>query len=414
MNRTCMIAICAVVMVGLISCQSVQPPAGNTENKSAISQEPAVKQFAPDYDAVANKLVTRIAGVKEGDIVMITGGVRDIELLEDLAVNARKIGAFPLLTLGSDRLIKKYYSDVPEKYDSASPKLDLKLAEIPNVIFSVDSSEAADVLAGVPAARIAAVAKAGGPVADLLLKRNVRQVSVGNNLTPTVYRAKQLGIPQEELAKAYWNAVSADYSKVQAIGEKAKATLSAGKEIHATSPEGTDLRVRIEGRPFLVSDGVISQEDIKKGGPAVAAYLPAGEVYCAPVAGSAEGKVVVAQTFVNGKEVTNLTLTFARGKLTAMTGAGPGYQDLKESYDAGGVGKEIFSFVDFGINPNLQLWPATKLGNWIQSGMFTVGIGNNVWAGGDNKTAYGLTTFLPGCTVTLDEKTVVEKGILKF
>jgi aminopeptidase len=229
-----------------------------------------------------------------------------------------------------------------------------------------------------------------------------------------VYRAKQLGITQEELAKAYWNAVNADYSKVQAIGEKVKAALSAGKEIHATSPEGTDLRVRIEGRPFLVSDGVISQEDVKKGGPAVAAYLPAGEVYCAPVAGSAEGKVVVAQTFVNGKEVTNLTLTFARGKLTAMTGTGPGYQDLKESYDAGGVGKEVFSFVDFGINPDLQLWPATKLGNWVQSGMFTVGIGNNIWAGGDIKTAYGLTTFLPGCTITLDGKTVVEKGILKF
>jgi aminopeptidase len=414
MNRTCMIALCAVVMVGLISCQSVQPPTSNTENMSTASQELAVKQFAPDYDTVANKLVTQIAGVKEGDIVIINGGVRDIELLEDLAVNARKVGAFPLITVSSDRLNKKYYSDVPERYDSASPKLDLKLAEIPDVIFSVDSSEAADVLAGVSAARIAAVAKAGEPVAELLLKRNVRAVNVGNNLTPTVYRAKQLGITQEELAKAYWNAVNADYSKVQAIGEKVKAALSAGKEIHATSPEGTDLRVRIEGRPFLVSDGVISQEDVKKGGPAVAAYLPAGEVYCAPVAGSAEGKVVVAQTFVNGKEVTNLTLTFARGKLTAMTGTGPGYQDLKESYDAGGVGKEVFSFVDFGINPDLQLWPATKLGNWVQSGMFTVGIGNNIWAGGDIKTAYGLTTFLPGCTITLDGKTVVEKGILKF
>jgi len=46
--------------------------------------------------------------------------------------------------------------------------------------------------------------------------------------------------------------------------------------------------------------------------------------------------------------------------------------------------------------------------------MVTVGIGNNAWAGGENKIAYGLTSYLPGSTVTLDGKTVVEAGALKL
>jgi len=24
------------------------------------------------------------------------------------------------------------------------------------------------------------------------------------------------------------------------------------------------------------------------------------------------------------------------------------------------------SYVDFGINPNVKIWPASKLGNWVQ------------------------------------------------
>lgn len=44
----------------------------------------------------------------------------------------------------------------------------------------------------------------------------------------------------------------------------------------------------------------------------------------------------------------------------------------------------------------------------------TVGIGGNTWAGGDNSVPYALTVFLPGSTMTLDGKPIVEKGALKL
>jgi len=400
--------------LALLSCQQAQPPSTVSENKATPQMEPAKKMAATDLEALSNRLVTQVAGVKEGEIVFVSGSCRDLELLENLATDVRKAGGFSLLTVGSDRLFKKYYDEVPEKYDTQAPDLDLKLATLPAVAIGVETNEADDIAAGISPARLAAVAKAGEPVADMYLKRNVRSVNVGNGLYPTAYRAQRFGMSQDDLSKTFWEAVNADYTAVQTTGESVKTALSAGKEVHITNPNGTDLKVKIEGRQFFVSDGIISADDVKKGGPAVSVYLPAGEVYCAPVPGTAEGTVVMSQTYMNGKEVTDLKLTFVGGKVTQMTGSGPGFDDLKKEYDARGDGKELFGFVDFGINPNLKIWPASKLGNWVQSGMVTVGTGNNTWAGGDNKVSYGLTLFLPGSSVTLDGKPIVENGVLKL
>ena len=411
MRRIVISAFCAVAGIALLSCQ--QPPNQPVvnENKPAASPEAPKKTAAYDAEAISNRLVTQVAGVKEGDVVFISGGARDLEMLEDLVVDTRKVGAFPLFTLNSDRVAKKYYEEVPEKYDTQPPDFELKLATLPTVAISIDANEIEGLLADVSPTRLANTAKTEQPVGELFQKRNVRQVAVGNDLYPTEWRAKRFGISQDELTKTFWSAVNSDYSGIQATGEKLKTSLSAGKELHITSAEGTDLKVKIEARPFFVSDGIISAEDVQKGGPAVSVYLPAGEVYSTPVAGSAEGKVVIAQQFYRGKEITNLTLVFAAGKMTSMTGSGPGFDAMKKDYDAvTDPGKDLFSYVDFGINPNLKIWPASKVGNWVQAGMVSLGTGNNIWAGGDNKASFDAGGHLPGCTVTLDGKTIIEKG----
>jgi len=412
MRRTVLLTVSIVAGITLMSCQpqTNQPP--TNENKiAAASPEAPKKTAAYDAEAVSNRIITQVAGVKENDVVFINGGVRDFELLEDLNTDTRKVGAFPLLTLSSDRMARKYYEEVPEKYDTQSPDFDLKLATLPTVAISVDSNEAEGVLSDVSPTRLANTAKTGVPVGELFQKRNVRQVEIGNDLYPTDWRAKRYGISLDDLTKTFWSAVNADYTGVQATGEKVKATLSAGKELHITSPEGTDLKVKIDARPFFVSDGIISAEDVQKGGPAVSVFLPAGEVYTTPVPNSADGKIMIAQDFFRGKEMTNVAIIIVSGKVTSLTGSGPGFDAMKKEYDATtDPGKDLFSYIDFGINPNLKIWPASKVGNWVQAGMVSVGTGINTWAGGDNKSTFGLGGHLGGCTVTLDGQTIIEKG----
>ena len=411
MRRIVLLSFCAIASIALLSCQQASNQPVANENKPAASPEGPKKMAAYDAEAISNRLVTQVAGVKENDVVFINGGLRDFELLEDLATDTRKAGAWPLLSVSSDRMSKKYYEAVPEKYDTQSPDFDLKLATLPTVQIGIDSQEVEGNLADVSPTRLANTAKTLAPVGDLYQKRNVRQVAVGNGLYPTEWNAKHFGISQDELAKTFWAAVNTDYSGVQATGEKVKTMLSAGKELHITSPEGTDLKVKIEARPFFVSDGIISPEDVQKGGPAVSVYLPAGEVYCAPVAGGADGKIVIAQDFFRGKEMTNVAIIIIGGKISSMTGSGPGFDAMKKEYDAtSDPGKDLLGYVDFGINPNLKIWPASKIGNWVQAGMVSLGTGNNTWAGGDNKSPFGVGGHLGGCTVALDGKTIIEKG----
>jgi hypothetical protein len=152
---------------------------------------------------------------------------------------------------------------------------------------------------------------------------------------------------------------------------------------------------------------------MQTGGAACRVYLPAGEVMLAPVPGTAEGKVVVDRQFFQGSEIQGLTLTFKAGKLTSMT-AKSGLEPLKALYDAAGPGKDEFAFIDIGINPNVRLVRGSRMVGYMPAGMVTVGIGNNTWAGGENNVGYNMSNFLPGSTLEVDGKLLVEKGVLKL
>ena len=348
------------------------------------SQTVPEKSKAVDYEALAQKLVNQCAAVKEGEVVLVSGGVKDIELLEDIAVNVSKVGAFPLIIVGSDRLTRKMLTEVPEKYDSQFPILNMKLLDFTNVVIGVSYGEDPGLLADIPPDRIAEISKASAPVNDLAVKRNIRQVSLGNGLYPTEALAKQFGMTKNELSEIFWKGVNTDYSKLEAKGVALKELLKAGKEVQITNTNGTDLKVRIENRPVFVSDGTTSAEDLTGGLAAMQVYLPAGEVFVTPVPGTAEGIVIVDHDFYQGKLIEDIKLTFKAGKLISMT-AKSGLEPLKAMYDAAGPGKEEFSFIDIGINPDVKIKPGSMLLTWMPSGMLTIGIGNNIWAGGENK-----------------------------
>ncbi len=189
------------------------------------------KSSAVDYEALAQKLVNQCARIHEGEIVLITGGVHELELLENIAVNVRKLGAFPLITIGSDRLMYRMYTEIPVKYDNQNPELDLKLAEMVTATISVSYNEAPGLLADIPPERLITIAKSSEPVSELFIKRNVKGVTLGNGLYPTEAQAKQFGMTKKELSDIFWNGVNVDYPKLEATGNAIKKILSGGKEV---------------------------------------------------------------------------------------------------------------------------------------------------------------------------------------
>jgi leucyl aminopeptidase (aminopeptidase T) len=362
--------------------------------------------------ALAARIVTQSARVRANDRVNIQGTPPDIRLLEELAVQSRKLGADPLISLTSDRLQRRLIEEVPAKFDSQAPRFALDLAGLTDVQIIMEATDESALL-GVPVERMTAVQKASEGVGKKLLERSVRVVGLGNGLYPTATRAKRFGLTEAGLRKLYEDALATDGTKLQATGARLQKALAAGKMLRLTSPAGTDLKVPIERRPVLVSDGILTPEKEKKRGAACMTWLPAGEVYVTPVPGSGEGQVVVPLVFWQGQAIHNLKLTFAEGKLTAMS-AEAGLERLHAVYKAHGKGKEALGAIDVGINTGARLEEGSKALNYIAAGMVTVALGNNTWAGGDNEVFFGLSCHLPGCTLKVDDNVIVEAGKLKL
>lgn len=345
------------------------------------------------------------------------------QLLEELALEVRKLGAFPLLQMYRDNpaRAKRAMQEMPAKWDTQTDQLGLKLAGLVNANITLSNTEAVNYLEDFPQERLDAMRKASEPIGELRRQRNVRNIILGGNgLYPSKTNSERLGLTQAELAQIFWNGINTDYTQLQADGEKYRQLLATANEVHLTHPNGTDLKVKIAKRPVFVSDGVVSAEDVKRGGPAVQVWLPAGEVYVTVVPNTAEGRIVVDRdNYISAQGnvlIEGLTLDFKAGKLVSMT-ARAGLEPLKKAYDkvigAGGAGKDEFSFIDLGINRNLVLGPNAKRGDYAPAGMVSLGFGGNVQYGGANKAPWNYETNLPGSTMKLDGKVIVENGVLR-
>jgi leucyl aminopeptidase (aminopeptidase T) len=360
---------------------------------------------------IASSIVNRSANLRKGDLVLITGGSQDQQLLEDIAVEVRKLGAHPMITIGSDRLTRRLITEVPEQLDSQTPGLSLRMADLVDAMINVDFQEQPGLLSDISPRRLAERGKSEAPVSERLLERGVVQLNLGNGLYPTQALAGQFGMSQEDLTTVFWNGVNADYAKLQSTCEQARSVLAAGREVRITAPNGTDLTVEITERPVQVSNGVITSEQRYAGGPECQAWLPAGEVYVTPVPGTARGTYVADTYYFMGRRIDGLTLMFRHGELLSMT-AKSDMGALKAAHKAAPAGRDAFAVIDIGVNPDVQAPRGSGMVSWMEAGTVTVGIGNNTWAGGDNAVAFELYAHLNGATVTVDGRAVIQDGKL--
>ena len=361
-------------------------------------------------EELAKQLVDTVARVKEGDVVVISGEARDADLLESLRVHSAKAGADAMISLtASPATSRRLLLEVPEKLDKRTSALGLKLAEIATVTFSIDSTDYA-AMKDLPPERLQARSEAALPITQKHLARNVRQVSIGNGMYPTESNAKTLGLTKEELTAIFRAGMAVDYEALQKTAAAMKAKLS-GQEISITSPSGTKLTVGIEPNASNTSDGVISDEKIKAGGAATIVYLPAGEVFTRTKSGTASGKVVLPSWVFEGELITDLTLIFEKGKLTSIAAKpGKGFDRLMATYKAAGEGKDQLTVIDVGVNSAVKFPKAARDVAYPTGGVVTVCVGGDLWAGGSNKSQFGISAMLREATLSVDGKNLVVAG----
>jgi 2,5-dihydroxypyridine 5,6-dioxygenase len=192
--------------------------------------------------------------------------------------------------------------------------------------------------------------------------------------------------------------------------------LGKAKRMRVTSEAGTDLDVRVEGAPARGATGIVDE-------PGRIGYWPAGLCLCFPTPGSVNGRVVLAPGDVNltfKRYVESpVRLTIENDYVTRIHGDGLDAALTRSYYEAWND-REAYatSHVGWGMNP-IARWDAMTMYDrtQINGTELRAFAGNFLYSTGANENAGRFTAChfdfpMRNCTVALDGKVVVERGVL--
>ena len=196
---------------------------------------------------------------------------------------------------------------------------------------------------------------------------------------PTPKDAEMDGIPYEDYLTLFFEMCDQPWELIDAAQRRLIEILNAGKTLHFTNSDGTDLHMDIDG--FTFANSVIARN------------VPGAEVFSAPRKKSVTGKIVAKGKFIpSGKKdkiVEDITLIFKDGKCVKYS-AFRGEDVLKEIIETD-QGSAYIGEIGIGTNPHLKRHVANITMVEKISGSFHVALGD----------AYTQTEYM-GVPVKLD------------
>src|SRR3954469_12179585 len=196
------------------------------------------------------------------------------------------------------------------------------------------------------------------------------------------------------------------------LTEKARGVLEQigdAETIRLTAPGGTDLTLRVGGRPW--------RDDIGPLQPGQSANFPGGEIYIAPYSDGADGVLVADVTVphtVEGGPVRYtaearadqpVTMRLERGRVTSIEG-GRAAELLRRLVDEAGTGADVVAELGIGLNdaisPRGHVMLDEKAG-----GTAHVAIGRNTGPyGGDNEASIHVDCIFANPSIEADGRLI--------
>jgi aminopeptidase len=243
----------------------------------------------------------------------------------------------------------------------------------------------------------------------ILDRRKVRWAYFG---WPIPEAAKRYRCPISRFRRVFFDSIRETFSgELQRLCLTYRKALEGKREIRITCDDGTDLRFSIKGRPILVDDGVISDEDLKRGD--VGVNIPAGEVFVAPIESSAEGEIIFDNVAIPcfGK-VKGLKLEFRKGRI-ARFWTESGADVFRKFLDANTGDKDRIAEFGIGTNRMARYTGGSIIIDEKIFGTVHIAIGNNRGAyHGKNRASVHLDMIkdMRNGEVQVDGKAVIVKG----
>jgi aminopeptidase len=198
--------------------------------------------------------------------------------------------------------------------------------------------------------------------------------------------------------------LNADYNEIAQRSIKVAGIVSQGKIAKVTTPAGTDIILKIEGRECHADTGLVHK-------PGDFSNLPAGEAYIAPVEGTANGVIMVDGSMV-GKVKKPIKIVVKNGMAVEISGD-QAAKELEKMIEP--FGPPARNVAELGIGTNHK---AKIVGSVLEDekvmGTVHMALGDNQSMGGTVSVPSHLDGILLKPTLWIDDKIIMQDGVLKI
>jgi aminopeptidase len=356
----------------------------------------------PDPERFARLLAGYCLDVQPGQQVLVTSGTEAAPLL--LALQREILGrdAWPVLRPQLPGQAESHWAAARDAHLDSHAPAELADAEGSDCFLTILAPSNTSELAGVDPSRIARAARTRAPLRDIRLAKRWC-----GSVWPTRAGAQQAGMGTAAFATVVERALFLDrddpvaaWGELSDRQERLIERLSRASELRIEA-EGTDLRLNVEGRTWVNSDGKRN--------------MPSGEVFTGPHEDSAEGTIrYTIPSSPRGVAVEGIELRFEAGRVVdARADRGEDYlrETLATDEGASRLG-EIGIGTNFGIDrPVGMILLDEKIGGTVH-----LAVGDSYpETGGTNESAVHwdmICDLRRGGRLTADGEPVVEDGQL--
>lgn len=361
----------------------------------------------PGYDmerlaAVARTIVRECGNVKAGENVYIEGRADSLPYLELLAFECELLGARPIVVASSDEYRRRRLLGLPEEQLATVNDGWIEAARAADIVFTVRLEDGQPQLfRDIPARRFGASLRGRKLLADVIYDGSRRWI--GTDL-PTPQQAEAFNLDFAAFSDMFWRSLLLDYRELTRRADVVAAALEGAEWVRITSPKGTDVSMRIAGRPLDKDIGVVTDD-------AGLSNLPAGEVCLAPHEDSADGTVIFDLAFWNGVRIEDLEVRFEKGVARGVS-ARTGFDTFAETLASATGDGTVIGELGIGLNPEVGEPCGYMLTDEKILGTVHIAVGDNGMLGGTNDSSLHWDLLVMEPTVEVDGRPLMIAGRL--
>ena len=353
-----------------------------------------------DADAFAVLVAEWCLDVQPGQQILISTTTLAQEAAVALHRAVLERDGFPLLRLAPAGLEADFYRHAREHHLDQVPPIELAETRMADATVRIMAPASTNPLADIDPQLVARHARAQAELREL---RGAKRWAL--TIWPTPALAQQAGMEEQDYADFVQRALFLDqpdpvaaWGRLREQQARVIERLAPAREVHIESA-GTDLRLNVEGRTWMNSDGRRN--------------MPSGEVFTGPHEHSASGTIHFdVPSSTRGVEVAGVDLSFSDGEVVAAH-AHIGDQHLQAAL-ATDPGARFLGELGIGTNTGIDRATGSTLLDEKMAGTVHLALGRSYpETGGSNESALHwdlICDLRKGGRVSVDGDTLIEDG----